>query len=159
MRFSVQHFKMSFSESVLLPVETLMKYKRLGMPDLQLKRADQQRHLEREKTSRTAADIANREVSFSKEDVLNGVQDDKREVVRDIITTYVDRNRHKIDWTGSGELIINGEVHPNTNVLKLFRFLMDDEVTSTEKRTVPRGTFALLEELLNVGVPVHWIKN
>ncbi len=123
-----------------------------NMPDdLKIKLFDQSRRADLKRHRRAYEEDFNER---SLQDLLDKMPSNLP-FVKDIIKTYLQRHKLKIDWAPfTYELILNGRILPKSNIIRSLLFLLKPE---TFNYIPPFGAMELRNSLLDIGVPEGWI--
>lgn len=88
------------------------------------------------------------------DNIVTSFQIETQPFVRSILARYIERNKNSLDWDDdSKELLINGQKREGTNIIKLLKYLMHENI---DENDVPIGLEEFKKVLLNVGVPLVW---
>lgn len=72
-----------------------------------------------------------------------------------ILENFVDRNKQIVSWQPETyEIILNGKLYPNTNIVRSLEFLLKPEQVNA---VVPPGADKLRSALIGLGVPEGWM--
>jgi hypothetical protein len=87
--------------------------------------------------------------------LLQHFPDHERASVRNIVNSYLKRNKAYVDWLPETyEIVIDGQVLPETNFIHSMKYLLDQ---TNRKQT--KGTQELAKSLFKIGVPRAWIQD
>ena len=162
---------MSFAESVIIPLELFEKCQLSknkpesilfdqNLPkDVKMKLFDQEKIFERNDTSKVTTDTEkplSQKMLNKTEFIVDSVPISHQPYVRSILKFLKDYP-DQISWNDQHEIIIDGKPFPNSNIMKLFQFLMKTLVI-TSASDVPVGGKEFFDKLREIGVPQQWVK-
>ena len=92
------------------------------------------------------------------EEVIKGAVSDINKPFVQSILEVIKPRPNEISWNDKFEIILNGRLLPETNIIDLIQFFMKETVVTNDNRDVPLNAFEIYEKLLELGIPKTWIK-
>ncbi len=89
--------------------------------------------------------------------IIDSVKTVDKPTVKSILDK-IRESKNAVSWTKNFEIVLNGNVIPNTNIVKIMQYLMKSKVVTNEK-DVPTATSEFYQALIDqVNIPKAWIK-
>lgn len=150
-------------------LEKILLDENIGTPDLKMKMYNQTKKLNTRTRNRGVSKTESKEdnkgvkrrnaqVEKGKDemDLSSTLPVHTQSIGKRIINAYIKENRDKIDWDGDTlELILDGEPQTGTNIVKLLRYVLDDD--ENRYRFAPYKIKEFRDALKEVGVPDGWL--
>ena len=164
---------MSFQESIIIPLETFKKYqthkgtdKRQDEnvlydtslpPDVKMKLYNQEKALKRNiqipsAVSEPKSNDTTKDYDFIIDSIPTAIQPFVSSILH-----HLQRFKDQITWNNQLEVIIDGKPFANSNIIKLFQFIMK-KITITSDKDIPIAALEFYRKLLEIGVPNAWMK-
>ena len=124
-----------------------------------MKSFDQEKILERSDSSKITTDTEKPVTTMPPDTtafIVDSIPISHQPYVRSILKFLKDYP-DQISWNDQHEIIIDGKTFPNSNIMKLFQFLMKTLVI-TSASDVPNGGKEFYDKLHEIGVPQQWVK-
>lgn len=88
--------------------------------------------------------------------ILSNIPDKDKPVVGAILN-LMHKNKTRTDYNDQLELILDGEVLPESNLINVLLFLTKN-IPITSDNDIPTGSIRLKDKLEEIGMPTIWIK-
>ena len=89
--------------------------------------------------------------------IIDSVKTVDKPTVKSILDK-IQQFKNIVSWNKNLEIILNGNVIPDTNIVKIMQYLMKSRVVTSE-RDIPRGASQFYEALIEqLEIPKSWIK-
>ena len=89
------------------------------------------------------------------EDLVSKLPEDVRDLGEEVLHA-INCGKKLVGWNGNEELTIDGASVPNTNILKLVKYILYPE---DKHLKVPNGFNTFIEGLKTVGLESEWVRN
>ena len=164
---------MSFQESIIIPLETFKMYQTYKgtekrqdenvlfdeslPPDVKMKLYNQEKALKQ--IIQIPSTVPEPTFKGTAKD-YNFIIDSIPTAIQPFVSSILNHLQHfkdQITWNDQLELIIDGKPFANSNIVKLFQFIMK-KITISSDKDIPIGAFEFYRKLLEIGVPNAWMK-
>lgn len=136
------------SEKATLYVQTLQKYVNFPFPTD--KNIEQKNAPLSDKT--TSSETVEKKVDPIEEAILKSVPIETTAITKNIID-FIRQHQSNVFWTPDKELVVQGKVIHNTNIVDLITHLIRN------RKTYPKGHDIFYKELNEIDLPSNFIKN
>lgn len=157
---------MSFRESIIIPLEVFEKCQFDNEQDIlldpsipvdkRMKLYHQKKALEKKKPPEEKEEEAEEVGERNFQYIVDAIQMSYRPFAHSILD-YLKNYQDQITWNDNMEVIIDGRLYPDSNILDLFHFLMKNKVI-TSPADIPIAGMEFYDKLLEIGIPKEWMK-
>jgi hypothetical protein len=158
---------MSFQESIIIPYQMFKKCNfstederpqnilEKDLPsDIKMKLYSQ---VTKKPSKKDTAPNSKPEQEYEDIDFIVQLIDEKNQPFARSIIEKMRAHEAEITWNKQLELILDGKVIVDSNIIELFKFILKNLII-TRHSDVPRGAREFIKKLHDIGVPKSWIK-